>query len=57
MRPSDLEDPDQHAAEGELIAAVDDGELVMEPAGSDALWRPASAVASPGEPDTLGAAA
>jgi protein-disulfide isomerase-like protein with CxxC motif len=46
MRPSDLEDPDQHAAERELIAAVDAGELVMEPMGTDALWRPASAVAS-----------
>lgn len=57
MRPSDLEDADQHAAERELIAAVDAGELVMEPMGSDALWRPASAVASPGEPDALGAAA
>ncbi|HVX32619.1 MAG TPA: DsbA family protein [Solirubrobacterales bacterium] len=44
MRPSDLEDPDQHAAERELIAAVETGELVMEPKGSDALWRPASAV-------------
>jgi protein-disulfide isomerase-like protein with CxxC motif len=41
MRPSDLEDPDQHAAERELIAAVDDGELVMQPMGTDALWRPA----------------
>jgi protein-disulfide isomerase-like protein with CxxC motif len=46
MRPSDLEDPDQAAAERELIAAVDDGELVMTPMGTDALWRPASAVAS-----------
>jgi protein-disulfide isomerase-like protein with CxxC motif len=41
MRPSDLEDADQHAAERELIAAVDVGELVMEPMGTDALWRPA----------------
>ena len=57
MRPSDLDDADLGAAERELIAAVDDGELAMEPAGTDALWRPASAVASPGEPDALGAAA
>jgi protein-disulfide isomerase-like protein with CxxC motif len=57
MRPSDLEDADQHAAERELIGAVDDGELVMEPMGSDALWRPASPVRSPSEPDALGAAA
>ena len=42
-------------AERELIAAVDDGELVGIPAGTDALWRPASAVAA--EPDALSAAA
>ncbi|HKZ12512.1 MAG TPA: hypothetical protein VJL81_01570 [Solirubrobacterales bacterium] len=54
MRPSDLEDADLPAAEQELIAAVADGELVVTPAGSDALWRPASAV--PAEP-ALGAAA
>src|SRR6201999_99874 len=57
MRPSDLEDADQHATERELIAAVDAGELVMEPMGTDALWRPATAAASSGEPDALGAAA
>jgi protein-disulfide isomerase-like protein with CxxC motif len=57
MRPSDLEDPDQHAAERELIAAVDAGELVMEPMGSDALWRPASAVAAAGDADAVRAAA
>jgi 2-hydroxychromene-2-carboxylate isomerase len=58
MRGSDLEDPDLPAAERELIAAVDDGELICEPAGSDALWLPASAVASGGtEADALGAAA
>jgi protein-disulfide isomerase-like protein with CxxC motif len=57
MRPSDLEDADRHAAERELIAAVDAGELVMEPMGTDALWRPASAVASDKGADALGAAA
>ena len=57
MRPSDLDDADQHAAERELIAAVDSGELVMQPMGTDALWRPASAVATGSEPDTVGAAA
>ena len=55
MRGSDLEDADQHAAEGELIAAVTEGELVVTPAGSDALWRPASAVQSEA-PDALAAA-
>ncbi|MGV1050238.1 MAG: DsbA family protein [Solirubrobacterales bacterium] len=39
MRPSDLEDADIAAAEQELIAAADEGLLVCEPAGSDALWR------------------
>ncbi len=57
MRPSDLEDADQHAAERELIAAVDAGELVMQPMGTDALWRPASAVRSGNEPGAVGAAA
>jgi protein-disulfide isomerase-like protein with CxxC motif len=56
MRPSDLEDPDQLAAERELIAAVDDGELVMQPMGTDALWRPASAVAAGSEPAVSAAA-
>jgi protein-disulfide isomerase-like protein with CxxC motif len=44
MRDSDLEDADLHATERELIAALDKGELVSTPAGSDALWRPAAAV-------------
>jgi protein-disulfide isomerase-like protein with CxxC motif len=39
MRPSDLEDADIAAAEAELIAAADEGLIVCEPAGSDALWR------------------
>jgi protein-disulfide isomerase-like protein with CxxC motif len=46
MRPSDLEDADQHGTESELIAAVATGELVMQPMGTDALWRPASAIRS-----------
>jgi protein-disulfide isomerase-like protein with CxxC motif len=57
MRGSDLEDADLPAAERELIAAVDDGELVCIPAGTDALWRPASAVAAAAGTDALGAAA
>jgi protein-disulfide isomerase-like protein with CxxC motif len=44
MRGSDLKDADLPATERELIAAVDEGELVSTPAGSDALWRPATAV-------------
>jgi 2-hydroxychromene-2-carboxylate isomerase len=40
MRPSDVEDADLAAAERELIAAAEGGEIVCEPAGSDALWRP-----------------
>jgi protein-disulfide isomerase-like protein with CxxC motif len=44
MRDSDLDDADLPATERELIAAVDEGELVSTPAGSDALWRPATAV-------------
>ena len=56
MRPSDLEDADQHGTERELIAAVDTGELIMRPMGTDALWRPASAVRSGNEPDALAAA-
>jgi hypothetical protein len=43
MRGSDLEDADLPAAERELIAAVEDGELVCITAGTDALWRPVSA--------------
>ena len=57
MRRSDTEDADIRAAERELIAAVDDGELVCIPAGTDALWRPASTVAAAGEPDAVPAAA
>ena len=55
MRGSDLQDADLPAAEQELIAAVAAGELAVTPAGSDALWRPATAVTV--EPDALGAAA
>lgn len=57
MRGSDLEEEDIPGAERELIAAVDDGELVCIPAGTDALWRPTSAVAAGSEPDALQAAA
>jgi protein-disulfide isomerase-like protein with CxxC motif len=57
MRPSDLEDADQHRTERELIAAVDTGELAMEPMGTDALWRPASAVASGDGADAVTVAA
>jgi protein-disulfide isomerase-like protein with CxxC motif len=57
MRGSDLEDADLPSAERELIAAVDDGELVCIPAGTDALWRPASAVSAGAGTDALGAAA
>ena len=57
MRGSDTEDADIPAAERELIAAVDDGELVCIPAGTDAVWRPASAVAAGSEPDAVSAAA
>jgi protein-disulfide isomerase-like protein with CxxC motif len=39
MRPSDLEEADIAAAERELIAGADEGLLVYEAAGSDALWR------------------
>lgn len=56
MRPSDLEDADRHGTERELIAGVDSGELVMQPMGTDALWRPASAVLSGQKPDALTAA-
>jgi hypothetical protein len=44
MRGSDLQDADLPAAEQELIAAVGEGELVAEPAGTSAIWRPAAAV-------------
>jgi 2-hydroxychromene-2-carboxylate isomerase len=43
MRGSDLEDADLPETEGELIAAVDEGELVCIPAGTDAVWCPAAA--------------
>ena len=58
MRGSDLQDADLPTAERELIAAVDDGELVCIPAGTDALWRPA-AVAGSGDAQaaSLGVAA
>ncbi|HTR73733.1 MAG TPA: hypothetical protein VMH33_00560 [Solirubrobacterales bacterium] len=46
MRPSDLFDADPAAVEHELLHAVADGELICDPAGSDALWRPAAAVAA-----------
>jgi protein-disulfide isomerase-like protein with CxxC motif len=55
MRGSDTSAEDIAGAERELIAAVDDGELVGIPAGTDALWRPASTVAA--EPGALSAAA
>lgn len=54
MRGSDLQDADLPATERELLAAVGEGELVAEAAGSDAIWRPASAVAAG---DALAAAA
>jgi protein-disulfide isomerase-like protein with CxxC motif len=53
MRGSDLDDADLPATEQELIAAVGEGELIAEPAGTDAIWRPAVAVP---EPDALAAA-
>jgi protein-disulfide isomerase-like protein with CxxC motif len=57
MRGSDTSAEDIPGAERELIAAVDDGELVGIPAGTDALWRPASAVTAGSEPDAVPAAA
>ena len=57
MRGSDLEDADLPAAERELIAAVDDGELICIPAGTDALWRPAAASSREAQADSLRAAA
>jgi predicted DsbA family dithiol-disulfide isomerase len=44
MRASDLDEVDLAGTQRELFAAVADGELVCDPAGSDALWRPAVAV-------------
>jgi protein-disulfide isomerase-like protein with CxxC motif len=58
MRRSDLEDANLPAAERELIGAVDDGELICIPAGTDALWLPASAARSgDAQSDALPAAA
>jgi protein-disulfide isomerase-like protein with CxxC motif len=54
MRESDLDDADLPATEKELIAAVGEGELIAEAAGTSAIWRPASAVAV--EADALAAA-
>lgn len=54
MRGSDLDDADLPGTEQELIAAVGEGELTAEAAGTSAIWRPASAVAA--EPDLLAAA-
>lgn len=54
MRESDLDDADLPATEEELIAAVGEGELIAEPAGTSAIWRPAAAVGA--EPDLLAAA-
>jgi protein-disulfide isomerase-like protein with CxxC motif len=57
MRGSDLQDADLPAAERELIGAAADGELICIPAGTDALWRPATVAASGTQADALGAAA
>jgi protein-disulfide isomerase-like protein with CxxC motif len=57
MRDSDLDDADLPAAERELIGAVDDGELVCVPAGTDALWLPASAARSEAPSGAVGVAA
>jgi protein-disulfide isomerase-like protein with CxxC motif len=43
MRPGDLAEEDPETTKAELIVAVGDGELSCEPAGSDAVWRPAAA--------------
>ena len=53
MRGPDTSDADLPAAEQELIAAVGEGELIAEPAGTSAIWRSAAAVAA--EPDLLAA--
>ncbi len=39
LRPSDLEDPDIEATYRGLIAAADEGRIVCEPHGGDAVWR------------------
>lgn len=54
MRDSDLDDADLPGTQKELIAAVGEGELIAEPAGTSAIWRPAAAVGA--EPDVLAAA-
>jgi hypothetical protein len=54
MRDSDLDDADLPGTQKELIAAVGEGELIAEPAGTSAIWRPASAVDV--APDLLAAA-
>jgi hypothetical protein len=53
MRDSDLDDADLPGTERELIAAVGEGELIAEPAGTSAIWRPAAAVVA--EPGALAA--
>jgi 2-hydroxychromene-2-carboxylate isomerase len=55
MRPSDLEDADLHETERQLIAAADDGRILSEAAGSDALWLPAASGAA-GRGDQVAAA-
>ncbi len=57
MRGSDLHNADIPATRHELIAAVGEGELVAELAGSDTVWRPADAVRSSDGVAALGAAA
>lgn len=39
MRPTDLAEEDRREAARRLVALADDGEVVGEPAGADALWR------------------
>jgi 2-hydroxychromene-2-carboxylate isomerase len=39
LRPSDLEDPDFEATYRGLVAATDEGRIVCEPHGGDAVWR------------------
>jgi protein-disulfide isomerase-like protein with CxxC motif len=43
LRPTDLVEPDRTAAQRALLALAGEGRAVAEPAGGDALWRPASA--------------
>ena len=56
MRGSDIKAIDIDGTERELIAAVGDGELVGTPAGTDAVWRHASAVGASAASGTLAAA-